>query len=35
MGTTNANSGIVHAGHNTTANTKKAELVDEGNMLID
>lgn len=34
MGTTNANSGIVHAGHNTSANTKKAQLVDFGNALI-
>ncbi|CAL6084330.1 Glycerol-3-phosphate_dehydrogenase [Hexamita inflata] len=34
MGTTNANSGIVHAGHNTAKNTLKAKLVDRGNALI-
>lgn len=34
MGTTNANSGIVHAGHNTAAGTLKARLVDRGNALI-
>ncbi|CAL5983370.1 Glycerol-3-phosphate_dehydrogenase [Hexamita inflata] len=32
--TTNANCGIVHAGHNTKHNTLKSQLIDRGNALI-
>ena len=34
MGTTNSNSGIVHAGYNTAPGTLKAKFVDEGNAII-
>lgn len=35
LGTTNANSGIVHAGYNTAPGTLKAKFVDLGNKIID